>query len=287
MAKTASELAASYGFASAFFSADPELKRLIRAAVSGQWSATRFQGAFMNTKWYRSREASSRQWIDLMTRDPAEAKSKIAERHLELADRLTQFGLTMSGAELNRMAANSLQFSWSDAFTKNVLASMVHYSPGKLGGTPASLEMQLKSMANDYGMKLSPGQTNTYIQGLLSERYTEDNIKDFMRDSAKTKYQGMASWLDRGMTVREVAGNHIQSFARLLEIEPDDVDIMDPLMQRALQGEPNDRGIAQMETLYGFEKMVRRDKRWLRTKNAKSELTNAAMSLGKDWGLVG
>ena len=90
------ELAVQYGFAAAFFNSDPELKKLIQAAVKGQWSSAKFQAKFMATKWYRSREASVRQWADLMARDPKEAQNKINERKAELSDQFTQLGITVS-----------------------------------------------------------------------------------------------------------------------------------------------------------------------------------------------
>lgn len=284
--KSPEELAASLGFSKAFFYSDPELKKLIGAAVRGQWDPQKFQAAFMKTKWYRKRSASVRQWTDLKTRDPAEAKAKIASRRAELVDMVTQLGIGISGKSLAKMAEDSLKFSWTAAQTKDILASAVHYMPGQMQGTPATLEMQLKKAANDYGIVATNGQIGDWINGLLSERYTQDNINDFLKDSAKSRYAGMAQWLDKGMTVREAAGNHLSSFARLMEVEPDTVDMMDPVIQQALQGTPDDHGVPQMQTVYEFEKSLRKDARWLKTANAKQSMTNAAMGIARDWGLV-
>jgi hypothetical protein len=164
---------------------------------------------------------------------------------------------------------------------------MVKYVPGKMQGTPATLEMQFKQLANDYGFQASNGQIADWINGMLAERYTEDNIRDFMRDSAKSKYMGLSPWLDKGMTVRQVASNHIQSFSRLLEVDAESVDLMDPLIQQALQGTPDQTGSPVAQSLYQFERSVRKDPRWLKTKNARTEMTNAAMGIARDWGLVG
>lgn len=285
--QSAEELAGTIGFSKAFFYSDAELRRLIDRAVRGQWTPTKFQQEFMKTKWYRSRSASIRQWTDLKVRDPAEAKAKIAERRAELNDMVSQLGLSVTSKQLAKMAEDSLKFSWSSAQTKDILANMVAYKPGGMSGTPATLEMQLKQMANDYGIVASDKQIGDWINGMLSERYTEDNVKDFLRDSAKSRYAGMAPWLDKGMTVKEVAGNHLSSFARLLEVAPDTVDMMDPLIQKALQGKPNDKGVPQMSTVYEFERDIKKDQRWLKTANAKQSMTDAAMGIARDWGLVG
>jgi hypothetical protein len=284
--KSAEELAVEIGFSQAFFNSDPELKKLLARAMRGQWTAQKFQGEFMKTKWYRSRSASVRQWNDLKIRDPAEAKSKITARSAELRDMISQMGLSVSANQLAKMAEDSLKFSWSSAQSRDILAGMVNYLPGQMGGTPATLEMQFKQLANDYGVVATDKQIGDWINGMLSERYTEDNIRDFLRDSAKSKYAGMASWLDKGMTVREVAGNHLNSFSRLMEVDGDTVDMMDPLIQKALQGVPDDKGVPQMQTVYEFERSIKKDQRWLKTQNARQSMTDAAMGIARDWGLV-
>jgi hypothetical protein len=284
---SAEELAADIGFSKAFFYSDAELKRLLQRALRAQWTPQRFQAEFMKTKWYRGRAASIRTWADLKVRDPAEAKAKIAARRAEMQDMLTQLGLNVSSKTLAQMAENSLKFAWSNSQVKDVLANMVTYNPGKMSGTPATLEMQFKQLANDYGIQASDRQIGDWINGMLGERYTEDNIRDFLRDSAKSKYAGMATWLDKGMTVREAASNHLSSFSRLMEVDANTVDMMDPLIQQALQGKPDPKtGVPLMETVYEFERSIKKDSRWLKTKNARDDMTNAAMGIARDWGLV-
>lgn len=289
MAKVNSaELAASLGFAAAFFNADPELQALIKAAVAGQWSTTKFQAAFMNTKWYRSRQASVRQWQDLITRDPTEANKKISDQKLVLSDMLTQFGVNVDDKTLTKLATESLQYAWSSAQLKNVAASMVNMSDmGNLGGTPATLEMQVQKLANDYGLNTTDAQLRDWVGGLLSEKYTQDNITDFLKDQAKLKYAGLSSQLDRGLTVRQAASPYLQSYSNILETDQDSIDLNDPLIQQALQGKRTDpTKPPTMQSVYDFEQSLRQDPRWLQTKNAHNDLTNAAIGIGRDWGLI-
>lgn len=287
MAKqTAQSLAASLGFAQAFFSADPELKALLQKAVAAQWDSAQFQAAFMNTKWYRARQASVRQWADLTTRDPKEAQAKIAERSQELSDQFTQLGVTLSARNLSQLAVESLQYAWSDAQLKNVLASYIH--SGNLGGTAATLEDQIRQVAGDYGLKVSDSQVTPYVVGLINQSYSMDNITDFFRDMARSKYPGMGQFLDKGYTVRQVAQPYVQSYSQLLETDPDTVDLNDSLIQKALQGNQTDpTKPPAMQSVYQFEQAVRGDSRWLQTKNAHQSMTSAAMGIARDWGLVG
>jgi len=283
------ELAAQYGYAAEFFGSDPELKALIKAAVAGQWSTQKFQAKFMNTTWYRTREASVRQWMDLATRDPAEAKSKINDRKLEFANMLSQFGAApMSDTDLTFIATNSLREGWSQAETKRMLTYFAGYQPGNANGTAATLEMQVKGMANDYGVTVTTGQLTDWVTGMMSERYTEDNLRDYLRDMAKSKYAGMGTYLDMGMTVKQVAAPYLSSYSQLMEVGADSVDLSDNVIQQALQGTPPaPNQPPQMQSLYQFEQTLRRDPRWLRTKNARESVTSAGQNILRDWGLVG
>ncbi len=278
--------AATYGFASAFFNADPELKKLLASAIAGKWTNEMFQGKFMDTQWYRSRSAAIRQFTDLETRDPAEMERQVRQKQLLIYDQFSQLGLETSYGQTRSLAYQSLKFAWDENQLRDVIVDLLNY--GDLGGTPATLEMQIKGMAGDYGVTLNSSQTNDFINGLLTDRYTEDNLRDFLKDSAKSKYQGMAGMLDQGFTVRQVASPYVDSYARLMEVGADTVDLNDNLIQQALQGTPQQGNQPPvMKSVYQFERDLRRDPRWLRTKNAHQSATDAVMSIAKDWGLVG
>jgi hypothetical protein len=283
---SAGELAVQYGFAAAFFNSDPELAKLIKEAVKGQWSPTKFQAAFMNTNWYRSREASVRQWADLMARDPAEATNKINESKAWLSDQFSQLGLSVDDAALSSLAAQRLQWSWSDSQTQNILASFIQYQPGETAGTIAAIETNIKSQAHQYGVDVSNTQMQDWISGVVSQQYTEDSLTDYIRDMARSKYGAMTGYLDAGMTTRQVASPYLQEFSKLMEVNPDTISLDDPVMASALQGrlDPN-TGKATMMTVSEMQKAAKQDQRWLYTSNAKQSMTDLGIGILKDMGL--
>lgn len=282
-----SALAAQYGYAASFFTSDPELNALIQQAVRGQWTPQVFQGRFMATKWYRARNASQRTWADLSGRDPVEAQRKILDKAQELKNMSSNWGFQLDDNTAQNMALDVLKDGWSADQVKIQLASRVG-QPGTTGGTPATLEGQIKKLAGDYGTNASDGQLADWVNGMLTGRYTQDNVTSVLKDMAKSKYQGMGDLLDKGFTVRQAAMPYVDSYSRLLEKPADTVDLNDNLIQQALQGRPGaPNQPPQMQTVYEFEKSLRRDSRWLGTKNARDATVNAAQSIAKDWGLVG
>jgi len=89
------------------------------------------------------------------------------------------------------------------------------------------------------------------------------------------------------MTVRQIAAPYMQSYSNLLEVPEDAIDLEDQVVQQALQGSPGGPNQPpQMKSVYQFERDLRKDPRWARTKNARESATSAVMSIGRDWGLV-
>lgn len=285
--KTAAELAAEYGFVEAFFKSDPELWKLFQRALKEQWTASKFQGMFMTTNWYRSRQASIRQWQDLTTRDPAEAEAKIGSRIAELEDRFSQLGVSVDAGTIRNLATQSLQWAWSEAQLSNIISGYVRYLPGDTSGGIAAMETRIKELAFNYGVTVTSEQLQDWIQGLVSQKYSEDNITDFMRDAAKSKYAALGAQLDAGRTTRDIAGQHIAEFARLLEIDPGNISLDDPILARALQGTVDPKtGLPVSQTVFEMSQEIKRDKRWLETKNARDSMVDATFGILRDMGLV-
>lgn len=280
-----SELAASYNFSEAFFRADNELWNLFTRAKNGNWNATKFQGEFMKTGWYRSREASIRQWTDLTTRDPAEARAKVESRKLDLSDQFTQLGVNIDDATLTNLATQSLQYSWSQNQVDNVLSSYVNISGGT-GGAAAAMETKIKDLGFQYGVTITNDQLQDWIPGLVSKKYSEDNIRDFITDNARSKYSGLTKQLDAGRTTRDIASQHIAAFSQLMEVDAGNVDLDDPIIAAAIQGTVNPQ-TQQTETqnVSQMQRAIMKDQRWLYTGNARQKMTDLGQGILKDMGL--
>lgn len=285
-ASSMEQLAVEYGFASAFFNSDPELKKLLQQAWKGKWAPAKFQAKFMTTTWYRTREASVRQWADLMARDPAEATNKINESKAWLSDQFSQLGVSIDDGTLASLAAQRLQWSWSDSQTADILASYITYTPGETAGTVASIETSIRNMSYQYGVEVADSQMKDWISGVVSQKYTEDSLADYIRDMARSKYAGMSGYIDTGMTVRQVAAPYLQEYSRLLETDANNVSLNDPLLANALQGTYDPKtGASTMMTVNQMQRAIKQDQRWLHTTNAKTEMRDVGMGILQDMGL--
>lgn len=283
------ELAAQYGYAAAFFNSNPELTGLINQAVGAQWTPDKFRAALMASQWYRTQTESARQWIEVNSRDPAEAQKRISDKSKAIQQMANQQGISLGADRLKKMATDSLSMGWDDLTLQQAVAAEWKYKPGGTAGGAATLEVRVKEMADEYGVSVSDAQVADFIGGSMAGRYTEDNIADFMRDSARSKYPGLQGYLDTGMTVKQVAAPYVQSYAQILEQGPETVSVNDPAIQKALQGIPakDKQPPVMAQTLYDFERDLRKDPRWLNTKNAKDSVQNTALGVLKDFGIYG
>lgn len=280
-------LASQYGYAASFFNSDPELKRILDQAVREQWTPDRFKASFISSAWYRGRSESVRQMEELRQRDPVTWKFKQENELARVTNMASQLGSNIDPATLSQLATNSLNFGWSDDVLRKGLSDFFQYSSnGGTTGQTATMEARLRATAGDYGVTLADAQVSDLLRGVIAGRYTEDHLTDFARDLARSKYPGMRGYIDQGFTVRQVAGPYVQSYAQLLEKDPNSTDLNDPLIQKALQGTPDPKtGMANMQSLYQFEQNVRQDKRWLTTANAHDQVENVAMGVLRDWGI--
>lgn len=281
------ELAATYGYAATFFNSDPELRGLIDRAVHEQWTADRFRAAFMASAWYRARNADTRQWVELESRDPATASQRIGNQQYVIQGIANQMGISLPTDRLRKMARDSLMFGWEETQLKEAVAAEFQYRPGgNTAGGAASIEDRIRQYASDYGVSLGDTQVGQWVQGTLAGKFTEEHLRDYARDMARSKYPGMSYYLDQGMTVRQVAAPYVKSYSDLMEIGEDTVNLGTPIIQTALQGVQADANTApRMRSLFEFERDVRKDPQWLKTKNARDSVQNATLGVLRDFGL--
>lgn len=292
MAKSPAKLdettfAAQLGYAASFFYQNSELKALLKQAVEEGWSTDRFKGKFMATTWYRTHQQNERQFNELEKRDPATVAAEIAAQKAKLRDQFSQAGVQVDDNRLNQIARLSLMYGSTAEQIQDMIAAEFKYKPGETAGAVADTETQVRSLARDYGVNVNDQQMADWIGGVISGEFTLDSLTDFVRDQARSKYLGYQKQIDAGMTVRDIASPYLASYSKILETDPQNVDLDDPLIQQALQGGMTKQGDVVPQTVYQFEKTLRRDPRWLKTQNAHDSMTNLALRIGQDFGLVG
>jgi len=285
------ELAASYGWSYAVLQSNPELRRIFQRAVKESWTAPRFVAAIRNTKWYRTHGESARQALILQKTDPAEWNRRVKQMryHIRAVYGEIAGGMRLNPRFLDKAAVQAVMFGWTEEEVRFHVARATDYgrlmNQGRLGGQAGQLEQFIRRALGEYGVKASNRWIATRIKNSMMGLDSQEAILETIKRWAKAQYRAFADDIDRGMTVQDIAEPYRQSMARLLELNPESVDLNDSMIRRALTAtDQNGKPVAM--PLWEFENKVREDPRWVRTKNAQDTFMSVGRSILTQMGLV-
>jgi len=106
-------------------------------------------------------------------------------------------------------------------------------------------------------------------------------FKQIIRQTAKIGLPDKVSkLLDQGLDLDAVYAPYRNTMASLLEVNPDSISLSDPLLRSAIQGDKE-------MPIYDFQRQIRKDNRWQYTNNARSEASDVAKTVLRDFGFMG
>ena len=152
-------------------------------------------------------------------------------------------------------------------------------------GTLGSAQDKLKSLARAYGVDMGESwyaaATKQVGRGVAVEDFLDE-----IKQTAIGRYPGIADRINKGSTVAQIASPYIQSKARILELDPDTLDIDDMDIQQAI-GFKDDKGVYSTKPLWQYETDLRRKPEWQYTKNARDSYDTVMLKVLRDFGLMG
>lgn len=276
-----------YGLSYALFKAFPELEQLLKDAIAGNWTPTKFQVELRQTKWFEKHSDVWREVTALHYSDPATFNDRLAESQAAVANLAASVGAQLTPAGLERLAKRSLLFGFDEAQIRDVLAK--HVKPSQSGyytGELSTVEDQLRSTALQNGINLAPDQMQKWMQSIVRGDANQDQFVTAIRRMAADAFPLYGEQVSAGVDLMDVASPFIQSMSDILEMSPADIKLTDPTIRRALSGRRDSSGKVVATTLSEFEDDLRKDSRWMYTKNAKTTAEGMAASIGKMWGLL-
>lgn len=281
-----SEMAENYGFALAFLKSDKSLWKLFNSAVKGNWDANRFVAKLKNTSWYKHNGEAARQYDLLKKSDPASFNQKKNSLYAQIKDASMSLGATASSATLMRLTQNAMKFGWNEAQIKDTLASYVRATNGVYhGGAGADIEA-VRQTAYRNGVKLSKQTEQAWAQSIAKGNNDAAFFQRQVRNMAKSLAPGFAKELDAGVDLQDIVSPFIESKAKILELNPADIDLFDKDIRAAISGTKTD-GSPGSKSLWQFEQDMRKEPAWLKTQNAQDSSMSIAKKVLTDFGFSG
>jgi len=133
--------------------------------------------------------------------------------------------------------------------------------PPGVDGKPATAEETLKRIALG---EIDPTRLEQDVRKLAAVGQPQ-----FVRDL-----------LGQGINLDAIYSPYRRTMARVLELDEGQIDLMDPTLRMGI----NDKGDIN---LFDYEKSLRKDNRWQYTGNAREEVSNAALTVLRNFGFQG
>ncbi|MGK5530855.1 C40 family peptidase [Streptomyces sp. URMC 129] len=280
------ELAERYGMSFAFFQSQPELQRLLRQAVEGQWTASRFQASVKNTNWWKETSSSAREAQVLAASDPATYRANMEAQRIALQQAAVKMGAILTKSQLDRLARDSIHFAWSDEQIQNFLGKYIDFQENHtLGGMAGAAAKEITRQAYDLGIRISEQQVKNYAAYIVRGVASMEEVQVNLRQQAAGAYPGFAAQIEAGESVRDIASPYIQMMAQELELPDTDLDLYTPKIRSALNKLDAAGNPAPM-SLTDFQASLRDDPRWGQTQAAQNSAMNVGRQVLADMGLL-
>lgn len=311
-AAAVSGIAEKYGLSEALFKNIPSLKLLFEEYVDPKKKMTdeEFVRRLQNDLWFKKNSKGIKErfvqyynYRDLQESGQAQGTTQY-EQDIEgivrsLEKRAVEIGsAAASDPTALRQAAENLYLTNKEddtTFVDDFLASSIRAVAGTIGGkttegySGAALQNYnaLVKAARENGFQVAdiiPGGSNVdqVLQGIASGKIDVNRVvADARKMAAQGQPQYVRDLLSQGYNLSQVFQPYRTAMANVLEIgDPDQIDLNDPLLRTAI----TDKGDMN---LYDFKKALRQDNRWQYTEQAKKDVSDAALTVLRDFGFQG
>lgn len=214
--------------------------------------------------------------------------TSVSEKRSGIEAILNRYGVKLSDGAINTLARNAYVYNWQDEAT--IIDQMQKQEGDALvfeGGEIAAGVDALETFADDYGVSLTDADLRQFRRDILDGEGGQ-KMKDAIQERAAQKYAVFADQIRKGQSTKALASAYFSSAADLLEVDAESISWDDPLFAggKAFTAVDPKTGQPVTKGLWDFEKEVRKDSRWLNTKNARDSMVETSANILKTMGFM-
>lgn len=308
-----------YNLPDYIFKINPALQDILVKAVDQGWDDARFLAAAQQTSWWQQNAAAIRtrivdkakydelrsQGLDVSKTDYGLDSATIKRK---VADLAKQKGANLSPEQLDQIVAQAYNgFLENDTLAlQQLIAPFIGKVPAIIGkglpgaggatstysGEALTNYQALQNIARQNGFQLRdvlpsisvmPGKTleDAVLQKLSTGDLDVNAIAQNARVlAAAGQPQYVRDLLNQGYDLSAIYAPYRSAMATTLELNPDQIDLDDPTLRMGI----TDKGDMN---LYDFRKLLKQDNRWQYTSNAAQEVSDKALMVLRDFGMMG
>ena len=248
-----------------------------------------FDLALRKTNWWRTTSATVRSWTELEASDPATASARLEANISVLKKLAMDRGLSTDEALLRKAGLDVSKFGLSPEVALNNLASgMLQTSTGASELRQGFYGQSVRQLANKYGIAMSDSAITNNAGQVATGQQTLASLEAQFREQAKIMYPSLAGGLDRGLSFQDMASPYARYASSILEIPEEQIDFTDPKWSAAFNTRDDKGNLSQM-SFSEWADYLRKDPQfgWEYTDNAKSQVYDIALQIGRMFGRAG
>lgn len=274
-----------YGKYTALAATNPEIKGLLDQATKNNWSPQQFEQAVQGSKWYTTTTPAQRDLQLAQATDPAGATEARSKAHDKVNQAATNLGVPLTPAVI-ALADQAFENGWTDDEINRKLADLVQVNPqgGNTGQTAVTLAA-LKSQARSYLVPISDATLSSWVTQIQRGDVPPASFEAYLKEQAKSLFPGMKGAIDAGVTPEQYVNPYRELAAQTLELNPQDIDFLDPKWSGALFQQGQD-GTRTSMSLADWQNSLRRRPEYTKTRGAQTQAAALTESITKMFGKV-
>jgi hypothetical protein len=175
-------------------------------------------------------------------------------------------GVTTGGLNENEFLAQQLQ-------------KLPEYATKKAEKVDLTKQDILKLMRSN-GLPVNNDQISSWSKSIQNGTSIDTIAKQIRQIAGAGLPDNVKNLLAQGIDLETVYSPYKSTMASTLELNPNDIQINDPILRQAL-------GPDKEMSIYDFQKILKKDPRWQYTSNAKEDVSNSVTKVLQDFGFKG
>lgn len=280
-------LRALFGYTEAQINLDPEIAQLFDDAVKeglvGDKGKAIFQSRLQQTNWWKTNSESMRTYLMRKAAPDADWDQLTKDSQEAVRQEAMSMGVELSPEEVQRYTEQSMMYGWYSPEKKFELRRAI--SGGKLtgGGDIGSVSNNLRQLSSAMGINFNNDWYRSAGISVASKLTDENYWAEQIRQRAASQFPMFKDQIMAGQSVRNIASPFMTMMSDEWEIPFESISVTDPTVMRAIGGQ----GGNEMMNLGDFQRMLRRDPRWMNTDKAQNQVTSVASAVMQMFGLRG
>lgn len=267
----------------------PEMRAILfegaKAYQQGDpWTENEWRYKLENTNWWRTNGERARYLEGLKATDPAEYELEIQREIDRIEPEFAQLGLHV---DIRAIAEASLRYGWTqdqlrENFVGHLKYAKTHQGLDEGSTVDLSADALMRMARTEYLVPMARSDVENWAIDIYAGTRTEEQYRAHLETLAKSRF---GDAIGQGITPGEYMAPLRAMIADTLELQPADIDFLDPRFGVVMQYDPG-TGAPRPMTLSEAERWARSQPEYNYTGGANDQAASFGETLGRMFGRV-